>query len=196
MRRRGQFSFTETDEFSSKIPVFEVHPLKALWKGSNRHIRVGTAEVGLTKIEDAWVRIRPSQDAVFGAIAKSEVQAELRDFLRRWRQLDDLRESFGHAWETTALTLWLCVNGGLLEAATEPLETETSTEASELSGHTLRIPEGELAALRDLAVQTNDPLIGGESLELRMEQDETPPDDPEERIHFDFERKMSLDHYA
>jgi hypothetical protein len=183
-------SFTETSEFTGSIPVYEVHPLKAIWWGVQKSMRVGAAEIGLTRIEDAWIRIKPSQAVLFSAIAKQGVRAALKNFLASWRQLDELRDRFSDDWDEVALSLWTLINTGLLEAADEPTEEESEAGELDMSGHTLRLPEEDLTALRDLAAEFDRPQNRPAAPE------EIVPTDPEERIHYDFLKKMDMDHYA
>jgi len=190
LRRRGKMSFIEDGELSGSTPVYEVHPLKAIWGGVQKSLRVGAAEVGLTRVEDAWMRVRPSQKALFSAIAKTGVRAQLAALLTDWRRLDDLREAFPDDWDQVVLALWTLVSGGLLEAAKQPVEHESGEEESQRAGHTLELSAEELASSRELASSLDGPTNRNKS------QEEQAPEDPEERIHFDFRKKMELDHYA
>jgi DnaJ-class molecular chaperone len=59
-----------------------------------------------------------------------------------------------------------------------------------MTGHTLRLPREDLAALRGLSPELDRPH------NRQVEPEEIVPTDPEERIHYDFLKKMGIDHYA
>jgi hypothetical protein len=183
-------SFTETDSFTGSTPVYEVHPLKAIWAGVQKFLRVGTAEVGLTRVETAWIRLRPSQASLFASIAKHGIRFELRSFLSEWRQLDEVRDQFPNSWDEVALSLWTLINAGLLEAADEPVDEESAEGLSELAGHTLRLPAKELDDLLELAAKMDGPKSREAAPTAEV------PSDPQKRIRHDFGEKMDLDHYA
>jgi len=196
LNRGGHFEFRGGDEFTDRIPVYEVNPISALWGVVQTTLRLGTAEIGLSKVEDHYVRRKRTHDRLFGYIATTSALNELKDWLGESRAFESLRDYFEDDWEEVARCLWFGVQSGVIEVTEEPADDVTSLAEiatldialegeEDLSEVTQRFGKEEVARILAQVEQRD-------AAEASAAAEE---DDPELRIIRDYIEKMEQDHY-
>ena len=193
LSRTGTVEFRGGDDFNDRIPVYETNPISALWGLVQTSLRLGTAELGLSRAEGRYLRRRHTHDRLFGYVATTSALTELRDWLAESRSFESLRDYFQEDWEEIARCLWFGVHSGVIEVTEEPVDEITSFadfpavddaldgDGEDLSEITRRFSKSEVA--RKLA--------------RREAREEASPEeeDAELVIIRDYVEKMELDHY-
>jgi CheY-like chemotaxis protein len=123
----GRFDFEPSDDFATRIPVYEVNPIRVIWEGVRTRIPKEVAEEALDAWDGSWLGKTSTFARLYGYLTNSGMP-DLPEFLgTQRRSLRELRSRYSDPTGTVSLCLWLMITSGLLGLTTAPTTVPAPT---------------------------------------------------------------------
>ena len=117
VRSGGNYQFLSGDGFAGGIPIHEVNPIRALWRGVCAHLPPEAAAAWLDPIVNRPLGRTRTFNRLFGYIADTAAIRLLGEHLGQARSSAALRELMPASRVAVDRALWLMLNAGLVDLA-------------------------------------------------------------------------------
>jgi CheY-like chemotaxis protein len=210
LRGEVTFRFEAGDQFVNAIPVHEVNPLHALWRGARQHLSPSSAESTLAELGSRHLGRTPTFNRLFGHLADTPVLRRLGEALAQPLTIPSLRDAAGGDRTTVDRALWLMLQAGLVYPADAPREDPVARISAPSLASAPRVVVGErghptapASIEHDLLRRTSERIVSFEPTASRLSQERVAPvtapltaAEVEPTILRDHVTRLDLDHYA